>query len=135
MEIKGLLVDVKSKNGNIRIVTVEDDERLLDRFYELLKCDTIDIVTRKIGGKTFTIVCDDNGLLVDEKVPSALSRNGWDVMLVGNIFVCNSYKEFLASLSADDIKHIKKNSVQISSLDGSHKFKALCNVDYITNVG
>lgn len=59
----------------------------LDNFYELLACDTIDITTRCVQGVRFDVVCDDNGLLVEKPIPSALFPDG-HVALVGRLFLC-----------------------------------------------
>ena len=46
-------------------------EERCDDFYTLLDCNVIDIVTRSVGGKAFSIVCDDEGLLKPDPCISA----------------------------------------------------------------
>lgn len=37
----------------------------LQSYYNLLECNTIDIIRRKIGKRYFHIICDDEGMLVE----------------------------------------------------------------------
>ena len=93
-------------------VTVDDT---LEGYYKLLDVETIDIVTRKIGGVYYDIVCDDDALLKPVKVASMIDEYGW-TMLVGNLFIVRSDGEGgLVSLTDDDVIRIlgclKKNMV------------------------
>lgn len=82
--MKTVLLNVE--NNEVKVIELEDK---LEAYYENLNCNTIDIVERKIGGKLFDIVCDDEGLLKDDAKISAISDMG-EAMLVGNlIFVHN----------------------------------------------
>lgn len=81
--ITGILVDVETN----KIKKYDLRYRDLNDLYKVLKCDTFDVVTRRIGSKTFDIYLDDNGLL-KENIPSALSLDHKEV-LVGNLFVCH----------------------------------------------
>ena len=56
----------------------------LDDYYKHLKCDCIDIPTRKVGTVVFDVICDDNGLLIENPVVSAVDKN-LRPMLVGNL--------------------------------------------------
>ena len=80
----------------------------LDSFYNLLDVDLIDVIVRSINGKPFDIVCDDEGLLKESPVVSAVS-DLHDSFLVGNLFIClhNQRGEF-ESLSKDDCDRIIK---------------------------
>ena len=77
--MKTILLDVYDRS--IKPVDVRDD---LQEFYRLLRCGTIDITQRKIGGKIFEVMCDDEGLLTDHPITSAFDSNG-HMMLVGNL--------------------------------------------------
>ena len=55
----------------------------LQNYYNLIECNSIDIVRRKIGKRYFNIICDDEGMLVDGPKISAISNLG-EVRLVGN---------------------------------------------------
>lgn len=75
-----LLIDVK--NNKIKPVDVNG----LYDYYQYIDCRCIDIVRRKIGGKYFEIIIDDEGLLVNNPIPSAINKYG-EVMLVGNLLI------------------------------------------------
>lgn len=130
MLVKGLLVDVGAgKRFSIEYV----DENDLDTIYKILECDCIDpliidIVTRTIGTKAFTIVCDNNGLLNANPVPSAVDAKGYP-MLVGNIFICNRNGPELTSLSNEDIDHIVNHNVAFMVRDG-FMFPIISNMDF-----
>lgn len=79
----------------------------LDDFYRLIDCDTIDIVTRKIGRRYYDIICDDNGLFADGPKISAIDDCG-SIMLVGNLLIAGLHDEEgeLTDLTDDDIAYI-----------------------------
>jgi len=105
--IKVLLLDVY--NERIREVEIEPND--LDKMYELLDCRCIDIVTRKIGGKWFDIVCDDEGLFHEPQKISAVDKNG-QPMLVGNlIFAHHDADGNLTGLDENDIFALGMNTV------------------------
>jgi hypothetical protein len=82
----------------------------LDSFYKVLDVSTIDIVVRKIGNKYFDIVCDDEGLFHEPVIPSMLTKTG-EVMLVGNLFICDhDAAGNTIGLSDEDCLMIKDNS-------------------------
>ena len=106
MKIKGMLIDVQ--NETAKVVEVE---KKLESYYDILKCDTIDIVERKIGGQLFDIVADDEGLFNQPKI-SAINDMG-EPMLVGNLFIVNyDGKGDITSLEENDIQHLQ-NFVEI----------------------
>jgi len=103
-KIKAILVDVMKETS--KVVEIETE---LEAYYKALDCDCIDIVTRQIGRKTFSIVCDDEGIYRQPKI-SAIDNLG-NVMLMGNLLICNRKGPELDSLTADDIKYIKERIV------------------------
>ena len=103
-KITGILIDVI--NNKASVVTVED---ALKSYYSILHCDLIDIQTRRIGGRTYTIVCDDEGLLKKPVKISALNDMG-DPMFVGNLFIVKTGDDYeLTGLNDDDIKHLNQH--------------------------
>ena len=138
MEVRGILLKVTSNPSYVADVTVEDE---LENWYDLLECETIDIVNRGIGDRAFTFVCDDEGVY-RQPIPSALSGSAADpeqsVMFMGNIFICKDrYDEdlegvVLDSLLEDDMMYILQNHIQIlRSRDVDHNFPAVNGVGYI----
>lgn len=106
-KITGYLIDPAAKKA--APVTIQDT---LESYYSVLGCDTIDIVRRRIGKRRYTIVCDDNGLLSDDPLISAIDPFG-RVMLVGALLIVNDDGPNLASLTAGDIAYIRRSiSVQ-----------------------
>ena len=98
--IHGILV----KDGTIKEIDLEDK---LEAYYETLGCELIDIVSRKIGGVMYDIVCDDEGLYNEDSPVSMLNEEMQTPMLVGSLFICRSDKSELKSLSDDDVHRIK----------------------------
>ena len=112
----------------VEIIDVKDD---LDEFYEKLNCRLIDIVKRKIGNKWFSVMCDDEGLLIDAPKISAIDSAGRGVMFVGNLmFFHNDGKGRLVGLSDDDIAHIKKYIKRVYTLDYPAGYPMLTNCEY-----
>lgn len=93
---------------------IVETEGGLDEWYRLLKCNLIDIVYRDIGGKYYDIIADDEGLLKGRAKVTALDKKG-DIMLVGNLIICNYDGEGgEASLTEEDIERIKKQLVIVT---------------------
>lgn len=91
-------------NVNERKAMPIDIDPTLENMYATLNVGTIDIVVRRIKGKEFDIVCDDEGLLKDDIRPSAISPEG-KVMLVGNLlFFHHDNEGNLTELSGEDIE-------------------------------
>lgn len=64
----------------------------LDDMYKEIGCDTIDITRRRIGGKEFDIIVDDNGWLTEKPELSAIYvHDGGEVepALVGTLIICS----------------------------------------------
>ena len=96
---------LSTQENSARVVSPEG----LDDYYKLIGCDCIDIVTRKIGRKVYDIIVDDEGLLKDDPVISAIDNLG-RVMLVGSLIICGLADEEgeLTDLTPKDIEYIRK---------------------------
>lgn len=102
--MKTVLLDVL--NDDVKVLDIEED---LDTFYDLLNCSCIDIVQRKVNGRIFDIVCDDEGLLKNEFKISAIDSMN-NPMLVGNLlFFHNDGEGNLSELSDEDVQCIIGN--------------------------
>lgn len=100
------LVDVK--NATARAIDVKPD---LQEYYRLLECYTIDIQTRKVGGKSFDFICDDEALMMEAKT-SAVTTNlqgSWEPMFFGNLLVTGVADENgkQTSLTEKDVNFLK----------------------------
>lgn len=101
-------------DARIKVQAIENN---LKEMYRLLHCQCIDITERSIGGRRYSIVLDDEGLLIDKPIMSAVASEDNIPMLAGALFICKSVYDMgemgtvLASLDNDDcdniIQHIK----------------------------
>ena len=106
--MKAYLLDVENK---VRKAVEIDDDNHLQEYYRYLNCSIVDITSRKVGGKWFDIIADDEGLLKENPIVSALDSNNQPA-LVGNLLFCNYDSETgeEVSLTDDDIEHLEKYS-------------------------
>ena len=65
---------------------VKDIENSLSSFYKEIGCSMINIVSLKIGGEYFDIICDEEGLLKEDPVVTAVNGNG-EPALVGTLII------------------------------------------------
>lgn len=103
----------------------------LDTYYELLHCNIIDIVTRKIGGKYYDIICDDEGLFNADPRISAIDPN-WSAMLVGALLVIGLPDDEgnETSLSEDDVAHIASRVLHMGTRNHPEGWYMLTDVEY-----
>lgn len=122
--MKGFLIDVVNKKAEV--VECAND---IHAWYKLLKCDIIEMPERRIGGKYYTIICDEEGLLKSNPVVSGISSD-YNVMLVGNLLVVNSDYENgdVTDLTNEDVEHILNNTGKVLTPMGINV--VLQNVDY-----
>ncbi len=124
--MKTILLDTE---GNLSVLDIEST---LENYYSHLKCHTIDMVRRSIAGHHFSIVCDDEGLMIDAPIPTAVYADG-SIAFCGNIMIegmpdsCGNS----TGLSDEDIIWIMKNIEELSfSFDGkSYHNKKLLIID------
>lgn len=102
---RALVIDVLGDKG-----VYEADINELDDYYEHLRCDCMDCARRRVGseGKAFDLWVDDEGLLRDFNIVSAINKAG-NPMLVGNIVILDHDGQGGAkSLTDDDIEYLKR---------------------------
>ena len=61
----------------------------LEDMYREIGCDTIDITSRKVNGKKFDFIVDDEGLLKDNPRVSAVYAGTLEPALVGTLIICS----------------------------------------------
>lgn len=85
----------------------------LDVIRELLKCDAIDIVRRKIWGKTYCFIVDDEGLLKKDPILSGWCLDTPGGNLYGNLIITGVEDDEgnLTSLSKADVNKIFGSAV------------------------
>ncbi len=126
-KIKVLALDVQDGKGLYEI-TIDNDN--LDAIYDILKCDTFDIATRKIGDRYYDIFCDDEGLFNENPIISAIEE-GLNPMLVGNLMIANhDGAGETTALTAEDIQIIKMHTVKIADHASRRIYTALYPVGY-----
>lgn len=96
--IKAYYIDPRNDIAEAREITPE-----LSTYYDMLHCDTIDIVNRGLTNtdRRFDIICDDNGLYADDVRISAIDDCG-SPMLVGALLVVGEADEDGNETSLDD---------------------------------
>lgn len=120
--ITGVYVNAKDGTAQTRKIEAE-----LQSYYKLLDVTTIDIVSRKIAGKYYDIVCDDEALLKDKPIVTMVSPK-MEPMLCGNLFIVNRGKAGeLASLTPADVKRVKGEFITVLTTRG---IRALMRGDY-----
>ena len=118
-KIRGILVD--AYNNTIEPREIEDD---LENYYNALKCDTINIITRVFDNNLrVCIVCDDNGKLKKKQIPSAIDFR-FDDILVGNLFITGAadHEGNLTNLNDTKIKRIMEHVTVIED----RKYMLIC---------
>jgi len=112
--MKGYLIDVENdKAGTVEI----KDEDHLGQFYKLIGCRCIDIAVRKVDGKLYNVVLDDEGLLVAHPVISAIDKT-MHVMLAGNLILFGLADDMdLAGIDAADVENIERNVHEVFDFD------------------
>ena len=112
------------------IVQIMDVEPDLQAYYKALDCDCIDIVERKIGGKFYDVMCDDEGLFREPQKISAINDMG-EPMFVGNLlFFNNDGQGDLVGLSDKDIEHIKKHIKKMYTYKYPNGYPMLTQCEY-----
>lgn len=102
--ITGFFVDPENNIAEPRTI-----DKSLEGYYALLRCDIIDIVGRVIGDEAYDIICDDEALLKENPIPSAIDWYNRPAMC-GPIFVVNyDGGEDVTDLSPDDIANIRRH--------------------------
>lgn len=109
----GFLIDVKGNDTGL--VEIGNDH--LEQFYRLIGCRCIDITVRKIGGTPYNIVLDDEGLLVESPIVSAIDGN-MRAALAGNLILFGiGADRDLASIGAEDVPNIIGNMYDVFDFD------------------
>lgn len=105
-QITGFLVDTEADNGDLKtVIKAVTIDKTLESYYKTLHCDLIEIPTYKFGGKSFDVICDEEGLIKGgQPVISAIDAAGKPA-LVGSLLIVNTN---CRSLSEADIERLDK---------------------------
>lgn len=99
-KITGFFLDPENNIAEPRTI-----DRSLSAYYSLLRCTCIDMPVRYIGERRFLIICDDEGLLVEQPVISAIDSD-LNPALVGPLFVVQYDGPDEVSLTDRDIMYV-----------------------------
>lgn len=122
-KITGVLVNVDRNEISIQTLPAN-----LEGYYKALDCTCIDIVSRRIGGEEFDIICDDEGLLKAHPIISAISSDR-QPMLVGNLFIVKySGAGDIRSLDDREAAHVLDNEATVR--DGKTRRLVIHPCDY-----
>lgn len=123
--LRMLCVDVY--NNKILFINIKDD---LSEFYIRLRCNTIDIARRSIGGRSYEVICDDDALFQPDRRISAFSKSG-DVQFVGNLLICTyAGNGELGGLSDADIHHLMNHVRYLYNPVTGSRRPVMFNVEY-----
>ena len=93
-------------------IEIEDS---LEEYYRLIDCRVIDITERTIGGVSYDIVCDDEGLLKSDPIVSALDDDLEPVLFGTLIFLHHDDEGKLTELSEKDVDNLSEHVRVISA--------------------
>ena len=115
-KIRGVLLD--AQNGTIT-------EKVIDRtdhtaYCKLLGCQTIDIVSRRVGEYIYDIVCDDEALLRDGPIPTGILATGpagmsEPILFNSLFFAAFDGVEDLRSLTDAEVRNILQHTVTLTN--------------------
>ena len=123
--MKYLHIDVI--NNNIQMVEANG----LDDFYRLLNCRCIDVIYRKIGDTECTLIVDDEGLLKDNSIVSAIDISGTPC-LVGNILIASgrTVDGEDTPLTDEELEDVMFNVAEITTSKHPEPYRVLVEVSY-----
>lgn len=100
--VKGVLYN-PYKDDEPRVITMEEDFRVLR---DAIDCRCFDITTRKFGNVICDIVCDDEGLMVEQ--PRAVVHNDDGTFIAGAVFITGEADDdgYLTSLTTEQCNTI-----------------------------
>lgn len=125
MAITGLFF--KAGTGETKRVDLDG----LESYYKLIGCRCIDIIRRKIGNRYYEIICDDEGLMVDQPIISSVNRRG-EIMTVGNIIITGKadYEGNLTGLTDNEINYIQRQIMHLRTRRDPDGYRILTGVWY-----
>lgn len=102
--MKSFILDAKKQETRLAEIEAE-----LEVYYDIIGTDIVEIPTRYIGGKAFDIICDEEALLKEEKIPSAINPSGTMPLFGTLIFAHHNDEGEMIGLDEEDIKILMKH--------------------------
>lgn len=118
--MKMLLLDVK--NDKVEVV----DAKGLQDYYKHIGCEIIEVCYHYIGSRPYCIICDNEGLLKEERIVSARDIY-FEPKLVGNLLICGdeTINEDFSPLTDDDVEYIKGWVTHLTELESGIRRRTL----------
>lgn len=102
----------------------------LDTYYKLLNCDCIDIATRRIAGKLFDIICDDEALLRSNPRVSCVDGKLYP-MLCGSLLFCHHDDEGNTTVITDaEAAFILKRVHHLTDIETGAEWPVVTRCEY-----
>lgn len=123
--MRAMLLDVNTQE--VKVVDVESD---IHAWYKLLDCDLVEMPERRIEGKYFTFICDEEGLLKNSPIVSVMGKD--EVMIVGSVLICNTDYETcdVTDLTEEDIQLISKHIKQLIDFRSGQILTVIADAEY-----
>lgn len=107
-EIKGIYVGT---DGTIETRTIPKSETHFEQnqhIYQMLDIECLEIVSKSFGRqkRRFTIICDDEGALKENPIPTVFGQCNRNVQIFGNCFICSNDGPELESLTIEEAGYI-----------------------------
>ena len=121
--MNAFLIDATNQITKVVDIDIEDS----DSVRQLLGFKCLEYVKRKIEHIEYLFICDENGLLKDNQIASAVNDKN-EVMFVGNLLITR--EEPIGSfkpLTSADINIIRRNLVRIDTKLMSEQLLINCN--------
>lgn len=102
------VITFNTKTSELLLSEMKDE---LEAFYSFINTDMVEMPERKIGGKYFNIICDEEGLLKSNLILSAYNKENNTPDLVGNLIITGMPDDDgnLTSVENADIDLIRNN--------------------------
>lgn len=112
------------------VVEIVDADGLQD-YYKHIGTDVVDIVSRRIGGEPFEIICDDEGLLKANPKISAIDDMG-QPMLIGNLLIAGGVDNEgnLEPIQIEDIEYVMQFIQKMYTRSYPDGYRMLTQVSY-----
>ena len=133
-KITGILVDTENGITRFELDQSGTPQQNLQRIYDVLKCDTIDVATRIFGRNAYDIYLDDEGTFkpLEEQVPTIVGFDNGECVeqIVGNVFIVKHDGEGgMQSLTDEEMREVISTQV-VYEHPYTHKRKIAIAVRY-----
>jgi hypothetical protein len=116
------MLKIDADRADAQIVKVDGS---LENYYKELGCRTIEILEAQINGKTYDIICDEEGTFKEDNPISVVDRKG-NPHIVGSILVCHHKNNKESGLDDTEAESLKKWHVyNATSLKTRNRIKVL----------